>query len=105
MSKDRKQTTIYFYQKVVLSDGGILEIRIFIVPKPVLGSEHKFKYALFYGRKGETLVLYDNERLKGDHRHRGDREEPYRFTTIERLVRDFLDDVGAIRTQGHGEER
>jgi len=105
MSKDRQKATIYFTQKVAFRDGGILQIRILIVPKPVLGSEHRFKYALFYGRKGEKLVLYDNERLKGDHRHRGDREEPYRFTTIERLVGDFMDDVGAVRMRDHGEGR
>jgi Family of unknown function (DUF6516) len=103
MPKDRQRATIYFTQKVPFRDGGILEIRILIVPKPVLGSEHRFKYALFYGRKGRRLVLYDNERLKGDHRHRGDHQEPYRFTTIERLIGDFLEDVAAVRGRDHGE--
>jgi len=64
-----------------------------------------FKYSRFYGRSGETLILYDNEPGKGDHRQYGDREEPYQFTSPERLIRDFLADVRTIRrrqTSGDG---
>lgn len=43
------------------------------------------------------LVGYDNERGKGDHRHRREIEEPYRFTTIEQLMSDFLADVAKER--------
>jgi hypothetical protein len=39
------------------------------------------------------LVAYDNERGKGDHRHYGGVEEPYDFTTAERLLADFWADV------------
>jgi hypothetical protein len=38
---------------------------------------------------GQTLVRYDNETGKGDHVHRGDREYPYSFATLERLLTDF----------------
>jgi len=48
------------------------------------------------------VILYDNERSKGDHRHFGDHEERYRFTTIERLMRDFFKDVRATRRKGAG---
>ena len=63
------------------------------IPRPVRGSQHMFKYSLFYGRPGERLILYDNEPGKGDHRHYLGREEPYVFTTPEQLIRDFLWDV------------
>jgi hypothetical protein len=43
------------------------------------------------------LVLYDNEPGKGDHQHYGDREEPYQFTSPERLIDDFLEDVRTIQ--------
>jgi hypothetical protein len=43
------------------------------------------------------VVRYDNETGKGDHRHVGDREEPYRFVSVERLVEDFLGDVARAR--------
>lgn len=43
------------------------------------------------------LVGYDNEVGKGDHRHIGDVETAYRFTTPEQLVADFLADVRRAR--------
>jgi hypothetical protein len=52
---------------------------------------------LFYGYPGRSLVGYDNERAKGDHRHRDDQELPYAFVSVEQLVADFLDDVRRIR--------
>ncbi|MDG0027254.1 DUF6516 family protein [Trinickia sp. Y13] len=48
---------------------------------------------LFYGYVGSRVVGYDNERPKGDHRHVDGVEEPYRFTTPEDLVREFLAEV------------
>jgi hypothetical protein len=86
-------------QKSVLSDGAILELVIWRVPQPVEGSAHSYKCRLFYGRGGERIVGYDNERPKGDHRHLGDVEESYTFTTVEDLVRDFLADVEMRRTK------
>ena len=80
-------------QKSVLSDGAILEMVIWRLSAPVQGSRHRYKYRLFYGREGQRIVGYDNERPKGDHRHVGGVEAPYGFTTVEALVRDFLADV------------
>lgn len=70
---------------------------IWKVAEPVLGSAHHLRYRLFYGRPGERLAGYDNERGKGDHRHYGDIEEPYAFTTPEALIADFLADVRRLR--------
>jgi hypothetical protein len=42
-------------------------------------------------------VGYDNERGKGDHRHLGETQAPYRFVDIPSLLRDFWKDVEAIR--------
>ncbi len=72
-------------------------MKLWLVPGAVRGSRHRFKYSLFYGRPGERLIGYDNEPGKGDHRHYGEREEPYIFETPERLVADFLRDVRALR--------
>jgi hypothetical protein len=79
------------------TDGAILEMVIWDVPQSVKGSAHRLKYSLFYGRRGQRLVGYDNERGKGDHRHIEEREEPYLFTTPETLIRDFLTDVKKAR--------
>lgn len=83
--------------RLVFDDGAILEMVIWLVPKPVEGSAHRYKYRLFYGRSGRRIVGYDNERPKGDHRHVGGIERAYRFTDVETLVRDFLTDVARWR--------
>jgi hypothetical protein len=74
-------------------------MKLWQVPHPVRGSNHEFKYSLFYGREGQRLVGYDNEAGKGDHRHYGTAEEVYLFTTPERLVADFVADVVRMRRQ------
>lgn len=74
-------------------DGAILEMAIWRVPNPVAGSVHPYKYRLFYGYPGRRLVGYDNERAKGDHRHRHGLQEAYRFKSPEALIDDFLGDV------------
>ncbi len=86
-------------QKSVLSDGVILELVIWRVPQPVVGSSQAFKYRLFYGRGGVRIVGYDNERPKGDHRHIDGVETPYAFTSVEKLVSDFLADVEQRRAK------
>jgi hypothetical protein len=85
--------TLFFSNKVVLEDGAILQIRVWRLQSPSLERPHGLKYSLFYGRPGERIVAYDNEAGKGDHRHYRDREEPYAFTTLGQLLRDFDEDV------------
>jgi len=67
------------------------------LPEPVAGCRHPYKYRLYYGKGGKRVVGYDNERGKGDHCHRKSGEEPYRFTTVEKLMSDFLRDVAQER--------
>jgi hypothetical protein len=78
-------------------DGALLEMKLWQVPAPVAGSRHALKYSLYYGRDGVRIVGYDNERGKGDHRHFRDREEAYSFSTVRRLMEDFLADVATAR--------
>jgi len=91
------QARLAFHDKQVLPDGSIVEMKIWEVPQPVPGSKHRLKYSLFYGRPGQRLVGYDNERGRGDHRHLGDKQESYSFSTPERLIEDFLADVRRLR--------
>lgn len=70
---------------------------IWILPNPIKSSHHDFKHSLFYGYPGKRVVSYDNERVKGDHRHLDGREESYSFSTVEVLVADFLSDVKRVR--------
>jgi hypothetical protein len=86
-------------QKLVLDDGAIIQIRIWRLPAATRERPHRLKYSLFYGRPGERIVGYDNELGKGDHRHYRDREEPYRLSNYETLIRDFMNDVRKERTR------
>lgn len=89
--------SLLFELKRVYDDGRIVEARIWLVPIAVRGSDHQLKYSLSYGSDGDRVVGYDNEAGKGDHRHYNDRQEAYAFTTVEKLVADFLADVSRIR--------
>ena len=84
-------------EKTVFEDGSILEIRIWSVPEPVPPTTHGYKYALFYGRPGERLVGFDNERGKGDHRHVLGVETTYVFQSVAQLLRDFRTEVEAVK--------
>jgi len=91
------KAVLAFHDKQVLPDGTIVEMKIWEVATPVVGSAHRLKYSLFYGANGKRLVGYDNERGKGDHRHIEGRQERYVFKTVELLMTDFLADVRRLR--------
>ena len=76
-----------------LSDDIFAELRLWRVPSPVRGSQHDLKYALVLVVSGTCVLRFDNEAGKGDHRHIGDSEAPYRFTSMEQLLADFWIDV------------
>ena len=81
------------HAKEIRDDGAIVEIIIWAVPEPVPPCTHGYKYRLYYGRDGVCFVRYDNERGKGDHKHLGDVESAYVFTSPEALLSDFETDV------------
>lgn len=87
------KATLIYRHRVDFEDGEILEIVVWRLSEPVDGCTHPFKYRLFYGRPGERLLGYDNERPKGDHRHQGKREQAYRFVSPEKLIDDYLREV------------
>ena len=91
------KATLIIRNRRLFEDGFLIEMVVWRVPVPVPPTSHEFKYRLFYGRKDERVVGYDNERGKGDHRHYGNREEPYAFSTMAQLLDDFERDVVAVR--------
>ena len=87
------QATLIAQAKEIRDDGAIVEIIVWELAEPLAPCAHAYKYRLFFGKAGECFVRYDNERGKGDHRHCGDDEDNYLFTTLEALLADFERDV------------
>ncbi|SMF48865.1 hypothetical protein SAMN02982989_2590 [Xaviernesmea oryzae] len=85
--------TLILDRKLFLENGAILQMKVWRLSAPSGERPHGLKYSLFYGRPGERIIGYDNEQGKGDHRHYRGREEGYRFTTLERMILDFEEDV------------
>ena len=80
-------------RRVVVAVDAFVEIVVWRVGEPVAPSTHAFKYRLAYVIAGKCVVLYDNERGKGDHRHFGARQRPYDLASPDRLMADFMADV------------
>ena len=87
------KATLLARSKEVHDDGSIVEVVIWELSEPLPPYGHKFKYRLFYGRPDLTVVRYDNERGKGDHRHVDGMELPYVFLSVEQLLDDFEFDM------------
>jgi hypothetical protein len=84
------------HTRLQFTDGGLIEIKLWSV-QASLDKPHGYKYSLVYIAEGRRIIGYDNAERRGDHRHDADREEPYRFTSLDRLVSDFLKDVERLR--------
>ena len=80
-----------------LDEVSVVEIVIWRLPRALPGSHHQFKYRLAYVVRNRSVLRYDNEAGKGDHRHLGRREHPYVFSDPETLQVDFWRDVDEWR--------
>jgi hypothetical protein len=76
------------------ADGDLVELVLWRVGRSTTNPEG-IRYRLVFVPAGGRvpIVLYDNHHPKGHHRHRNQVEESYPFTTVTRLLRDFLKDV------------
>jgi hypothetical protein len=79
--------------RIVYSELAFAELIVWRLPKPLKGSAHALKYRLAYVVRGECVLRYDNEVGKGDHRHFGNEESFYAFTTPDQLITDFQKDI------------
>lgn len=82
-----------FRQRVVFAEDRFAELVLWRLPRPLAGSSHSFKYRLAYVVREQCVLRYDNEAGKGDHRHVGGQETRYRFSTPEKLLADFQQDI------------
>jgi len=90
-----------FYRKILDDDGSITEMVIWKLPKKEAERPHGLKYRLYHGNaEGQCLVRYDNEKGKGDHKHLRDKEYHYEFTSVEKLIENFLEDIKTTTDNG-----
>lgn len=80
-------------ERHALSEEAFVELVVWRLPKTVSGGRHGFSYRLAFVIKGRCVLRYDNEQGEGDHKHTGEEEVPYAFTTPEALIDDFWNDV------------
>ena len=85
------------------ADGIVIERVVWQLPEASIERPHGLKYRLYCGRSGRCLVRYDNEAGKGDHRHYGNLEQPYRFVSLEQLLMDFDADIRRVTGVRNGE--
>ncbi len=77
--------------------GNTIEVKMWQLSKPAKDKPYGYKYSLVYVVAGERMIGYDNAEGKGDHRHYGDRELPYRFRSLRQVAQDFYDDVARYK--------
>ena len=79
--------------RVVYSDHAFAKLVLWQLPKPLVGSAHRFKYRLAYVVRVACVLRYDNEAGKGDHRHFGGTESAWSFTGPDELLAAFQADI------------
>lgn len=84
-------------QRIEIHTDAFAELVIWQSPVPSDGSAYPFKYCLTSVVQGMGMLRYDNEAGKGDHRHTGELESPYVFSTPRQLMADFFNDIQRIR--------
>jgi Family of unknown function (DUF6516) len=85
-------------ERHTLSADTFVEMVVWLLPSPLSGSRHDFKYRLALVVNGRCVLRYDNEAGKGDHKHKGEKEIPFSFTTPEALLDDFWQEVDNWRS-------
>ena len=84
-------------ERHVVAANAFVELVVWRIGDRSTGSRHDFKYRLALVVDGQCVLRYDNESGKGDHRHIGEKELPYVFTTAQRLLDDFWSEVDRWR--------
>jgi Family of unknown function (DUF6516) len=84
-------------ERHTMSETAFVELVVWRLPMPLPGSCHNFKYRLALVVSGSCVLRYDNESGKGDHKHVGEDESLYSFTTPKALLDDFWKDVDTWR--------
>lgn len=87
---------LIFHEKFINADESVIEMKVWQVPK----SRHYpvgVRYSLYWVKNGKTIAGYDNHFPKGPHRHYDRKEEEYEFVSVEKLIKDFKEDLKRIK--------
>ncbi len=84
-------------ERHTISETAFVELVVWRLHVPLAGSCHRFKYRLAFVVSGSCVLRYDNESGKGDHKHVGQHETSYNFTSPKALLEDFWNDVDSWR--------
>jgi len=87
------KATLLMRRRVVDSDRSFAEYVLWQLPDMLPTSTHKFEYRLAYDEENTCVVQHDNEAGKGDHRHFGEKELQYVFSSSQQLIADFEYDI------------
>jgi hypothetical protein len=90
------EAKLIFYRKNIEPNGDIVEMKIWKTPSSKR-SPSGLKYSPVYIREGKRIMGYDNAEDKGHHRHYKGREFAYDFRDVDKLVKDFYEDVEKVR--------
>ncbi len=96
-------TKLLFHEKRITPEGDIIEIKIWKVP---IDNDFKdgIKYSLTYIHNDKRIFGYDNERGKGHHEHRNNKEKKINFTTWEELLIEFQNKLIELKGELYGNE-
>jgi hypothetical protein len=95
------KATLVVRHRIVHGEDRFAEVVVWVVPRPLAGCTHTYKYRLAFVVGGQCVLRYDNEAGKGDHRHASGREGSYGFTTLDRLFADFERDIRRVLDEDH----
>jgi len=91
-----------FNRRVAITKDSFAELVIWEVPEPLAGSTHNYKYRMALVHYGVSVLRYDNEAGKGDHKHVGVDEQSYIFKDVDKLIQDFVEDIRRWQNE-HGD--
>jgi hypothetical protein len=89
-------------ERRVLGEGQFADVVIWDLTESVPGSSHDFKYRLAFVVDEVCVIRFDNETGKGDHKHIGEEQVPYTFTSLAQLIADFWTAIEAGRSDEQG---
>ena len=89
--------TLLYRERLAIDVNRFVEMVVWQLEAPLKGSGHCYKYRLALVINGVCVLRYDNESGKGDHRHLGNEEQVYTFTSPQNLLADFWQDVDTWR--------